>query len=452
MMTQEEYMDVKALRAGGWTIKQIAEHLGFHPATVSGWLKNGGPPPKRSVPVTDLVVDERWRSRVGELLSHNAELQGSSVFRVLSAEGYAGSYQTLARYLHSVRGPTRGHVAVTMRIETMPGEEFQFDWSDANSYARRWGWDHELHCFGCVLCWSRVKFWWFAPSIDQHHTLEGLVRFFEAVGGVPAIGRTDRMGQLGRSRSKGFAFYPAALAFARHHDLSFKACDAGDAKRKGKVERPFRDLKHGFLAEVDLDPPEDIGELNRRAPRWLDRYFHPIPHGTTKVAPLDRLATERPLLGSLPPVRFDTAVRETRRVGRVPMVEWDGVFYSAPPELAGKLVEVRQPIGYSVLELRFLGQLVAIHERAAAGSAPQWLPEHKAAAEAIVLGRRRLGVVEAVPPPTPGPTLDLEPGDYDVAVPDLTAMGAIGPDPDTALPMGVAHEGSVAGDAEEGKR
>ncbi|HEY4752884.1 MAG TPA: hypothetical protein VIH37_06330, partial [Candidatus Limnocylindrales bacterium] len=79
-------------------------------------------------------------------------------------------------------------------------------------------------------------------------------------------------------------------------------------------------------------------------------------------------------------------------------------------------------------------------------------PEHKAAAEAIVLGRRRLGVVEAVPPPTPGPTLDLEPGDYDVAVPDLTAMGAIGPDPDTALPMGVAHEGSVAGDAEEGKR
>ena len=42
MMTQEEYMNVKALHAGGWTIKQIAEHLDFHPATVSSWLKNGG--------------------------------------------------------------------------------------------------------------------------------------------------------------------------------------------------------------------------------------------------------------------------------------------------------------------------------------------------------------------------------------------------------------------------
>jgi transposase len=313
MMTQEEYMNVKALHAGGWTIKQIAEHLGFHPQTVSGWLKNGGPPPKRAVPLDELVIDEHWRARIDQLLAHNASLQGSSIMRVIAAEGYAGSYQTLSRYLHTLRGPTRGAVALTMRIETMPGEEFQFDWSDCNTFARRWGWEHELQCFGCVLCWSRYKFWWFAPSLDQPHTLEGLVRFYEHVGGVPGIGRTDRMGQLGRSRSKGFVFHPVALAFARHYDLAFKACDAGDAKRKGKVERPFRDLKRGFLAEMDLDPPEDIGELNRRAPRWLDRYFHVVAHGTTKEAPAERLARERPLLGALPPLRFDTAVRDTRR-------------------------------------------------------------------------------------------------------------------------------------------
>jgi uncharacterized protein YjcR len=44
MMTKEEYMNVKALYAWGRTIKQIAEHLGFQPATVSSWLKNGGRP------------------------------------------------------------------------------------------------------------------------------------------------------------------------------------------------------------------------------------------------------------------------------------------------------------------------------------------------------------------------------------------------------------------------
>ena len=444
MMTQEEYMNVKALHGAGWTIKQIAEHLGFHPATVSSWLKNGGPPPKREVPVDDLVVDERWRVRIAGLLAHNAHLQGSSIMRVIAAEGYEGSYQTLTRYLHSVRGPTRGHVAVTMPIETMPAEEFQFDWSECNYFARRWGFDHELHCFGCVLCWSRYKFWWFAPSIDRPHTLEGLVQFFEAIGGMPAVGRTDRMGQLGHSRGKAFIFAPAAVAFARHYDFALKACEARDAKRKGKIERPFRDLKRGLLSEMDLDPPEDIGELNRRTPLWLARYVHPVVHGTTKVPPAERFAVEQTLLGHLPPVRFDTAVRDTRKVGRIPMVEWDTVFYSAPPELAGKVIEVRQPVGHHVLELRFLGRVVAIHALAPAGSEPQWLPEHKMAAERAALGRRRLQPVDdvEVTHAVVG-AVDLGAGDYDVAVPDLRSMGAIGGHGDVDPPVDIAAHGAT---------
>ena len=34
MMTQEEFMEVQVLRAAGWTIRQIAEHVGYHPATI----------------------------------------------------------------------------------------------------------------------------------------------------------------------------------------------------------------------------------------------------------------------------------------------------------------------------------------------------------------------------------------------------------------------------------
>lgn len=449
MMTQEEYMDVKALRAAGWTIKQIAEHVGYHPATVSWWLKNGGPPEKRQAPAGDPVIDERWRARIAGLLRHNVGLQGSSIMRVLSAEGYAGSYQSLTAYLHSVRGPTRGTVALTMAIETGPGEEFQFDWSDCNHFARRWGWEQELHCIGCVLCWSRYKHWWFASSIDQAHTLEGLVRFFEDVGGVPAVGRTDRMGQLGRSRGRAFVLHPVASTFARHYDFAIKACEAGDAKRKGKIERPFRDLKRGFLSECDLDPPEDVGELNRRAAMWLGRHVHGSVHGTTKERPADRLVIERPALGALPPVRFDTARRDTRRVGRVPLVEWDTVFYSAPPELAGKVVEVRQPVGYEIIELRFLGRLEAVHQLAAKGSDPQWLPEHKSAAERVVLGRRRLEVLDGLPVASQASTaLELEEGDYDVAVPDLAVMGVIGPHPDTDPPVDNASGGHTADDVD----
>ena len=447
MMTQEEYMKVKALRAAGWTISQIAKHLGYHPSTISGWLRNGGPPEKRVTPAEDLVLDERWQRRVAELLEHNSDLLGTSIYRVIAAEGYDGSYPTLTRHLRFVRGPRRGHVQLTMPIETTPGEEFQFDWSDCNRWARRWGWDHELHCFGCVLCWSRRKFWWFADSIEQAETLEGLVSFFEDIDGIPAVGRTDRMGQLGRSRGKAFVLHPVTKTFCRHYDFAFKACDAGDAKRKGKIERPFRDLKAGFLPEMDLDPPADIAELNRRAARWLHVYFHPVPHGTTGVAPAERFVTEQALLGRLPSVRFDTAARDARRVGRVPLVEWGGVFYSAPPELAGKMVEARQPVAEHRLELRFLGRLVAVHELTPLGSPPQWLAEHKQRAEAIILSRKRLALVDepvnTVHSVTNG--VELEDGDYDVDVPDLAALGRIGPHPDIGGPVDIAADGTPAG-------
>jgi transposase len=449
MMTQEEFMDVQSLHAAGWTIRQIAEHAGYHPATVSDWLRNGGPPPKRATPVEELVIDERWQTRIAGLLSQNAQLQASSIMRVIGAEGFDGSYPTLTRHLRSVRGPTRGapgSTLVTVPIVTGPAEEFQFDWSDCNRWARRWGWDDELHCFGTVLCWSRIKRWWFATSIDQPHTFEGLAGFFDTVDGVAMVGRTDRMGQLGRSRGKSFIWHPAALEFARHYGFALKACDGGDAKRKGKIERPFRDLKSGFLAEMDLDPPGDIAELNRRAETWLARYAHAVVHRTTKVRPDERFRVEQPLLARLPRVRFDTARREPRRVGRVPMIEWDTVFYSAPPAVVGQMIEARQPVATTALELRFAGRLVATHRLVAAGSDPQWLPEHRAAAEAIALGRhgRHLRPVIDVEQPSASIVgLDLGAGDYDVEEPDLADLEAIGPHPHLDLGVDNAAERNV---------
>ena len=115
------------------------------------------------------------------------------------------------------------------------------------------------------------------------------------------------------------------------------------------------------------------------------------------------------------------------------MIEWDGVFYSAPPEVAGCIVEARQAVASSVLELRFAGRLVAEHRVVAVGSEPQWLPEHRAAAEAIALGRhgRHLRAVSDADEArvVPACTLELGEGDYDVADPDLALFGAIGPHP-----------------------
>ena len=141
----------------------------------------------------------------------------------------------------------------------------------------------------------------------------------------------------------------------------------------------------------------------------------------TGQPPRDRLDRERPLLAPLPRVRYDTARREPRRVGRVPLVECDGAHYSVPPQLAGQLVEVRVPVAAATLEIRSGGQLVASHTLAAAGQ-PAWDPAHRAAVERLALGRRRparhLRAVADPPPPCTA-ELELGPGDYQVATPDL---------------------------------
>jgi hypothetical protein len=187
---------------------------------------------------------------------------------------------------------------------------------------------------------------------------------------------------------------------------------------------------------MDLDPPADLDELNRRVGPWLDRYVHAVAHRATKTPPATRFAIEKPLLAPLPPVRFDTAKRESRHVARTPLIEWDTVYYSAPPELAGRWVEIRQPVAAGMLELRFAGRLIATHRLAPPGSEPQWLAEHRAAAEAIALGRRgrHLHVVvdEDAPETLPAPRVELGDGDYDVEDPDLDLFGMIGPHPDGA--------------------
>ncbi|HET9442118.1 MAG TPA: IS21 family transposase [Acidimicrobiales bacterium] len=425
MMTQEEYMDLLALRRQGKTIVEIAEELDYHPATVSKWLKAGGPPPARTIDPAEAVIDTRWATRIDQLIRPPAEkLLATSVFEIIRAEGFDGSYPSVVRHLRARRGPRfRSGPDVSVPIETAPAEEAQFDFSDCAAWTTRWGLG-EVVCFGAILCWSRWRTWWFTTSVDAEHTFEGLVRFFEAAGGVPKVSRTDRMGALGRSQGRRFRLHPAALDFARHHGTEITACQAGDAKRKGKTERPFRELKESFLTECDaLGAPSSIDELNARGEIWIAERVHARAHSTTGVAPAQRLETERSLLGPLPRRRFDTAYVEPRRVHpKFPFVEWGGVPYSVVPAYVGQMATCRVEVDSPILVVTCGGTEVARHRLDPDATEAVWDPAHRAAAEAFALGRAR-PCLRLVPPPAPEPSprLELPGGDYDVDPPDLVA-------------------------------
>ena len=427
MMTQEEFMDVLAMRRQGMTYVEIADETGYHPATISRWVREGGPPARRTLGDQDLVIDKRWSARLLELLDGNKDLLATSLFEIITAEGFCGSYPTVSRWVRSVRGPRFKRAdQASVPIETGPGEEAQFDFADCSAWAQRVGLGPVLWCFGMILSWSRWRMWWFTTSTDRHHTFEGTVRFFEAVGGVPKISRTDRMGALGQSQGRRFKLHPPALEFARHHSIEIRACQAGDAKRKGKVERPFRVLGESFLAELIVTGlPDDLDELNRLAQAWINERAHGRVHRSTGVTPSQRFATEHGFLGPLPGRRFDTDYVETRRVHQVlPFIEWDTVRYSVPADCLGQLVEVRRGVDSDQLTIVWAGRIVATHQIADTDTTVVWDPTHRAQAEKAALNSTRPRRIANATKPgivtAPVGRLVLPGGDYDVDAPDLT--------------------------------
>ena len=127
-------MDVLAMRRQGMSFKEIGDETGYHPATISKWVREGGPPPARTVADEERVIDPRWADRLNELLVGNRLLLATSLFEIISAEGFDGSYPTVARWVREQRGPRfRRADQASVPIETAPGEEAQFDFSDCSS-------------------------------------------------------------------------------------------------------------------------------------------------------------------------------------------------------------------------------------------------------------------------------------------------------------------------------
>jgi len=427
MMTQEEYMDVLAMRRQGLSYVEISEATGYHPATVAKWVRNGGPPPARVMAIEDRVVDPVWEDRLNALLVGNPRLLATSLFDIAKAEGFSGSYPSVARWVNEQRGPRfRRADSASVPIETAPGVEAQFDFADCSAWAERAGFNVPvLWCFSMILCWSRWRLWWFTTSVDREHTFEGMVRFFDAVGGVPQVCRTDRMGCLGSSQGRRFNLHPPTLEFARWHGTEIKACQAGDAKRKGKVERPFRDLGESFLEElVVTGVPESLDGLNGAARLWLEGR-HDRVHRTTGVPPIERFAAEHGFLGSLPRRRFDTDYTDARRVHPVlPLIEWNTIRYSVPPQCLGQTVEVRQAVDDNIVTVVWAGRQVARHHVPTDPNETEvWDPAHRVAAETAALNSTRRRHLHIIKPDEvqvlPVGRLHLPGGDFDVAAPDL---------------------------------
>lgn len=162
-------------------------------------------------------------------------------------------------------------------------------------------------------------------------------------------------------RSHGFELMCAKLGIELFHSEKYKP------EGRGKIERHFGTIKHGFFKEARHAGLKNLDEANKFLLAWLsDRYQNSV-HKELKQTPLERwkIDEDKTIPTRVKPeqIRQALMLQEERRVNsRTACITLNNRSYQAPRELAGKTVEVRwDPCrDASALEIWNDGKLIEI--------------------------------------------------------------------------------------------
>jgi transposase len=380
MLAQEEDVEIQALKKQGWSVSEIARHVGRDRKTVRAYLAGDRQPGVRVAVEPDLF--DRFEPYVRQRLSDDHGMWATTLFDEVRALGYVRAYQTFTRKLrerhlrphceacHGVKG------RATVDIEHPAGEEIQWDWDELGQCP----WDPAVEVSMLVgsLSHSSKTRGWLCYSMDQPHLVEGIDQVLRRFGGTAKTWRTDRMATVinpttGKLQS---SFVPVA----KHYGVTVVPCPPRRGNRKGVVEknidyltqRWWRTLAASSLAEAQQDLDSFCARIGDQRPR-----------GETTVG---ELADQERLLG-LPELPFPATAVDVRIVAQNALVSVDGNRYSVPPEHIGTETTIRRRLGSGVLEvISAAGRVIATHQTAPRGRGRVVrLAEHTRALENVVL-------------------------------------------------------------------
>jgi len=366
----EEWTTVRYLHAQGRGIREIARELGFARQTVRRALAAESKPRYQRPPKPNPQL-EPFLEDVREMYLRQ-ELIGSRILRELQAKGYRGGRTALYTYLRSLRQAPPLSEKATVRFETEPGQQGQFDWSpytvDLGGELRR------VVVYGMTLGYSRRKHYTASLDERQGSIFEAIEECLGHFGGSPKELLVDNARAFVLDPSpRRFRWNPQFLELCGHYRLQPRACKPRRARTKGKIERPFAYLEEQFVKGNrwrSLD--HFLEELGRFEREDLDLRVH----GTTGQPPIERFVAEVEQLTPLPEGRFVGTLTETRKVSWDCLVAFRGNRYSVPAVYAGKMVWLLVSRGRHLVVLDSRRQLLAEHDLRAGKGELVMLPEH----------------------------------------------------------------------------
>lgn len=387
MLTWRESLEAQALRGRGWTISAIARHLDRDPKTIRAYLSGERSPGVRRSSAPDPFA--AFVPYVAQRLGDDTHLWATTLFEEVVELGYPGSYPSFTRALRTrgLRPACPDCAAANGRdraiIAHPAGDETQWDWVELPDPPAGWGLAGDAHLLVGALAHSSRWRAVLAESEDQPHLVEALDAVTRRLGGCTLAWRFDRMATVCRP---GTGEVTASFAqVAKHYQVAVRICPPRRGRRKGVVEK----ANHAAAQRWWRTLAEDVTPVQAQAglDGWCARVGDARPRRVAGVdTTVGALAGAEPLLAA-PQVPYPATIETGPTVTDQALVAFRGNFYSVPPGLAGRVMQVRARLGEEYLEVVSpAGAVLARHRRAPDGAGVVTRDDgHVAALEAAVL-------------------------------------------------------------------
>jgi transposase len=355
----------------GLSIRGLARRFGVHRRDVRRALASPVPPPRkhpeRAAPKLDV-----WKPLIDEWLVEDRSAPrkqrhtGRRVWQRLVEEHSAEvGESTVRRYVAEVRRSQEvppGEVMVPQRH--VLGDEGEVDFGTVTAEVA--GVRIDVSLFVMRLSASGKSFARAYLSEGQEVFLDGHVRAFEHLGGVPARIRYDNLKAAvtkilrGRDRVESDRF----IALRSHYGFDSFFCAPGikGAHEKGGVEGEVGRFRRRHL--VPVPKVASVAALNDLIAFGVakDDARHV---GARRVTVGEHFALEATELRPLPAEAFDVTGLESPRVDRKARVSVRSCLYSVPARYVGRRLDAR--VGAETVEVYDGGTVVARHARGLKG-------------------------------------------------------------------------------------
>ncbi len=274
-----------------------------------------------------------------------------------------------------------------------PGQVLQLDWAELPTRPTIAGRERRVYALVAALPYSGAQTAHFSFDLTLESFLEGHVRAFEWLGGVPRECVYDNLRSVVARRERDEVVWNQRFLHLRgHYAFHSSACTPATPREKGTVEAAVRHLKSGFWPARRF---RRLPELEQQYGDWRDGVCNARFHASGRFSVAGRLAEERQALRPLPPARFDWSGYRSVRVPIDGYLKHGRSFYRAPERLVQERVELR--FDRDEVWILHRGSEVARYGRSYEQGI--WLPPPVMRPEPPALPRAALIVPVAVAPP-----------------------------------------------------